>query len=305
VPATAPTPSQSAPPGRQNTQLRISTYDQASALLIALLTMIGFVVSLLFLIWMTSQVWIYNVAVPVTIIEEEEPGGGGGTGGAGSNPGDTLEEPATDEVIDTVEAAVETTLDAIADVVITQQTNIDKIAPTPTAGTGNRGDGRRTGPLGDGTGTKDLVPRWERWDIRYSTNSIEMYSRQLDSFAIELGAVGGGSQTIDYAVGFSGNSPKKRVGPATEEKRLYFTWKQGSLMEADNQLLTQAGIKTKGRIMMQFYPKPVENQLAALESAFAGNRDIRGIRRTVFGVRAKGAGFEYYVMDQTYRTFQL
>ena len=33
----------------------------------------------------------------------------------------------------------------------------------------------------------------------------------------------------------------------------------------------------------------------------AGKREVREIRRTVFGVKSLGADYDFYVMDQEYR----
>jgi hypothetical protein len=80
------------------------------------------------------------------------------------------------------------------------------------------------------------------------------------------------------------------------------TWNSGVLQEMDRQLLEQAGITTRGRIIMQFYPPEQEQKLAELENAKAGGRSVKEIRKTMFGVRAAGTGYEFYVIDQQYRT---
>jgi hypothetical protein len=82
------------------------------------------------------------------------------------------------------------------------------------------------------------------------------------------------------------------------------TWKQGPLKQTDESLLNRAGIATKSRIIMQLYPKEIEDTLATLERQYAGaSRDIRSIRRTIFEVKEVGGGYEYVVKDQMYRNF--
>src|SRR5690606_1153498 len=108
------------------------------------------------------------------------------------------------------------------------------------------------------------------WEIHYASDKIDEYARQLDFFNIELGAAGGGSPQVDYASGFSG-SIKKRSGPPSDEKRLYMTWTSGTMKAMDRSLLGKAGINASGRVIMQFYPKPTEDQIATVELLYARN----------------------------------
>lgn len=280
--------------------LQTSKYDQVSGMLAALLVLIGLVVGTMFLIWVSRQVWIHPRPVAISL-DEEEPGGGGN----GAPDSNNLDEPVPEEIEVIEDPPVEQTLEAITEVVSIQVAVVDNVKPM-YKGKGNgrgTGDGRGVGPGGDGTA--DIIPRWERWVIKYTTDSTDAYARQLDAFSIELGAVGGtgATQNVDYVSKFSSN-PVRRSGPASEEKRLYMTWRSGSLVEADIELMTRGGVATKGRIIMQLYPKEIEDQLKILEMERAGKRDVKEILKTVFGVRAKGGSYEYYVQDQFYRTYQ-
>ena len=79
------------------------------------------------------------------------------------------------------------------------------------------------------------------------------------------------------------------------------SWRRGELQEADRTLLVRAGINTKNRIILQFYPPNIEQLLAQAEKQRAGARGVKEIRRTVFGVKSLGADYEFYVTDQEYR----
>jgi len=280
--------------------LRVSSYDRFAGLLMTLLIFIGFIVLTLLIVWITSQDWRRPRIVPIDITEPEP--GGGGQGAAMTN----LEEPKEDE-LEVIEPVIEVVFEAITEAITTQVAVLDQMQPKQFTGRGDgqgTGDGRGVGP--GGPGDKDVIPRWERWEIRYNSNSVEAYARQLDYFKIELGALGGpkGGQNVDYAVGFVGGKPSRRSGPAKDEKRLYMTWKQGPLKQTDESLLNRAGIGTKSRIIMQLYPKEIEDTLATLERQYAGaSRDIRSIRRTIFEVKEAGGGYEYVVKDQMYRNF--
>jgi hypothetical protein len=54
-------------------------------------------------------------------------------------------------------------------------------------------------------------------------------------------------------------------------------------------------------VVIQFYPPDVEATLAGLEQAKAGGRDLRQIRRTVFGVKSAGGRYEFFVVSQEFR----
>jgi hypothetical protein len=250
----------------------VSSYDRFAGLLLTLLIFIGFIVGTLVFVWLTNQDWRRPRIVPMDITEPEP--GGGGQGAAMTN----LEEPKEDE-LEVIEPVLEVIFEAITDAITTQVAVLDQMQPKQFTGRGDgqgTGDGRGVGPGGPG------------------------------DFKIELGAVGGqkGGQNVDYAIGFVGGRPTRRSGPAKDEKRLYMTWKQGALKQTDESLLNRSGIATKGRIIMQLYPKEIEDTLATLERQYAGaGRDIRSIRRTIFEVREVGSGYEYVVKDQMYRNF--
>ncbi len=142
--------------------------------------------------------------------------------------------------------------------------------------------------------------RAARWEVRFPAGgSAETYARQLDDFGIELGILGGSSQ-IGYLSKLSAAEPIRRVGPATDEKRLYMTWRDGTLREVDIKLLTRIGVKLQGKILAHFYPPAVEAELARLEQQFCEPRSMREIRRTVFTVRPAANGFSFLIGEQQY-----
>lgn len=161
------------------------------------------------------------------------------------------------------------------------------------------GDRRPVGPLGD-DGVL-VVPRWERWETQFTSASINAYAQQLDSFGIELAAIGGKPQ-IDYAFNLANPKPDTRSGPSKSEKRLYMSWKNGPLQQFDRELLRRAGIDTAGRLIVQFYPAEVEGMLADLEEVNARGRSKREYRKTVFGIRMQSGRPEFFVVEQTFRS---
>jgi len=273
---------------------KVSAYDQVSGLLVAVLIIVGAAVGVLFVIYLTTQNWETNVSIPVII--EPAPGRGDHAMGVSQD----LEAPGLEELEEVLEPQIEANYEAVTDAVTSQQAaleNVDGAAQTTDGGSG-QGDSRPLGPEGNGP---DIVPRWERWQIEFAGSDLTTYAKQLDHFGIELGTAGGGVQTIDYASDFTAATPKRRTGAGKEEDRLYFTWKSGSLREADLDLLKQAGVETRGRIPMQFYPPDTENLLAFIEQQYMGEQPLTQIRRTVFGIRPASDGYEFYVIRQLQR----
>lgn len=146
---------------------------------------------------------------------------------------------------------------------------------------------------------KEEIPRHQRWEIRFPPgNSIESYTRQLDYFKIEMGAIGG-EDHITYLTNLSNPKPKTRPGFATDESRLYLVWQRGEMREADEKLAQRAGVRTAGKVLAHFLPAEVETELARLEEAFAKQLNIAKVGRTVFGIRTAGGDtFRFYVIEQ-------
>jgi len=276
--------------------LRVSRYDQASSLLISLLIMVGAGVALMFVIWLTMTMVFIPKSIPVKLVEDVA-----GRGDHAEGFARDLEAPGMEEMPELAEPQLETSMDAMTDAVSTVAASMDVISVPSTQtskGEGGLGDSRPPGPLGEGD---NIIPRWERWEIRFESSNIDAYARQLDFFKIELGAAGGGKKNIDYASNLSG-SPQTRTGPGDAEKRLYMTWRSGStLQQFDRQLLQRAGVNPANRLLLQFYPEEVEDRLAWIEKENAQGKTVQEYFKTVFEVRPRGTGWEFFVADQRFR----
>jgi len=288
-------------PTEPEAQLKVSAYDNVASLLIALLILVGFFVLLMFIIWLTGRLLFTQTPIPVELLEYA----GRGDHAAGFER--DLEEPGMEEMEELNEPQIEATLEAVTDLVTSQAAAFDAVemsAAASSKGSG-MGDSRPPGPLGEGV--TDVIPPWERWEIRFSTTGRDVYARQLDFFKIELGAAGGGSPKVDYAFNLAKRPrPDKKSGDPGDEKRIYMSWQQGGGQMAvfDRQLIAQAGIKTDRRMILQFYPKETERLLYSLEVQEArkkGHTDPREFLKTIFGVRAARRGYEFYVIDQYFR----
>jgi hypothetical protein len=274
--------------------LRVTRYDRVAALLVALLIILGVMVSMMFVVWASGKVWVKPATIAAQLIEPLR-GGGMAQGSARE-----LVEPGEEEVEELLEPQLEETLDAVTDLVSDQRATLDALGgdTAVTSAGGGAGDNRLPGEGGDA----DVVPRWQRWQIIFAAGNLKTYSQQLDYFGIELGAVGG-SDEIDYAFNFRQPTPGHRSGQPKDEGRMYMTWRYGPLRSADLELLRRAGVPTDGRVIMQFVPPKIESSLAAIEQAFMerNQRTTQDVTRTVFEVIGRRGGYEFEVKSQETR----
>jgi hypothetical protein len=286
---------------RQKTALRISSYDRAASMLLALLILVGSTVSLMFIIWISNKIHTTLVAVPV-VMDEVGTGDGSPAGGGGTD----LDQPATEDVpqeTNLQEPQLKDTLSMVASAVqdradlLDDPTALDRTNPGRGGGTGGgigTGHGKGIGP-GSGTGGR---PR--HWELRFPRdNTLDAYAKQLDFFGIELGVLLPGNK-VQYAYHLSKSLPDQRTGVASDEKRFYLTWRRGELEQADRELLARAKIDTQNRLILKFLPVEIEKQLWSLEKARAGQGST-SVPTTVFGIQPEGNGYSFYVIEQTFR----
>jgi hypothetical protein len=279
-------------------KLRVSRYDQVAGMLLATLLVMGTITALMALILFADRLFWVTPAVPVTV--REDVGGGGSGQVLGSEQ--AFEEPAAAEVPQSgIQVPVEQSLESVAAVVAAKAPDFDAVYGNPTLGTGEgsgTGDGRGKGP--GGPGTSDGIPAYERWEIRMAAENLAEYAKQLDFFKVELAVAGGGSPVVEYISNLSAAKPTVRAGDPKDEHRLRFLHRSGELREGDRQLAGKAGVKTEGRVVFQFYSEAMYKSLLALEATRKGNRRIKDVRRTVFGVKSNKGQYEFYVIDQQY-----
>lgn len=204
-------------------RLETSRYDRVAGMLLALLTLLGVLVSIMLVAWLTNRIFATQAAVPVTMEEigtDEDPWG----------PGNDIEPPPAGEN-DVAEEEPEEVLNAVADAVATHLAMLE----TPVSGAKDEGGiglggGHGRGGGGTGHGRKGHPRRWELMFDRGLT--LETYAKQLDFFGIEMGVLMP-DKRIEYAARLTRSRPDRRTGPADAEKRYYLTWKRGELEKAD------------------------------------------------------------------------
>lgn len=291
------TPVESRDPAETDSQygdlLKVSVYDRVASLLVAALVMTGALVAMLVVVWWTSTLLTSKKTQEIFIVEEE--GDGEGDEGSGPDPTSTpeMEEPGMEQ-LDLTEPNVQETLMAVTDAVSSVAATLDAVQSNVSS--------RGTGGSGNRKAGSGVIPRWKRWEIRYIATTLEAYAKQLDFFGIELAAMGGGRPGVDYARFDAGQLRARKQSPNDEDKRLYFVWQGGPFQEQDRTLLSRAGVESQGRLLCQFFSPELENRLAVLEQQKLNGQALKKVRRTIFGVRPSGAGFEFYVLEIQWRS---
>ena len=275
---------ESSKPDLHDYRLQVSLYDRVASWLLANLVLLGAAVLMLLVIWLTNRIFSRQTAVQVQLEEI-------GTGDSLFREGPELDTPTPDDLreeMDHTEPVLGDTLASISNVVATNASMLD----SPSMNRAIRPGGRmvRRGRPG----------RPRHWEVRFNKGStLENYAKQLDFFRIELGVLMPGNK-VQYAHDLSKAKPGQRTGPADTEKRYYLTWRRGELQQADRELLGRAGIDAQNKIILKFLPPDVEGRLVELEKAKAGP-ELENVRTTRFGVRQTAAGYEFYLIDQTYQ----
>jgi hypothetical protein len=289
-----------------------SLYDQVTSMLMAVVIGAAAVVGWLLLIYATNQAYASRATAPLQIIEVFGGGGGSPEGTEGSTekidvPGAAPVAQASnneEEPADFEEPAVQQTPAAMLDPVAQAGESLAEVDPgvaMPRGGavaSGRRGSKLGTGGPGLGFGPGDGgVAREQRWSIVYNPGqTLDEYARQLDRLGVELAVIAGENQ-LTYVSGFSSPNPTKRMGSGQGDDRLYFLWQGRGRKASDVALLQKAGIEVGEGVVLQFYPKAVEAQLAQLEVRYRGKQPSE-IRVTRFGVVPSGDGYGFEVLAQ-------
>lgn len=279
----------------------VTLYDQVSSWLISIVAGLGIAAALITLVWISNLIPPKPEPVPIEVIDS--PGGF-----EDGNPDETLRVDSPEpeqreaslaevaaeqhEVAETLDAVVEMT-DAAAQQVVQQfDTGIQNTGVVGSAkGTGGR-------PLGSGQGTGGY-PREQRWFVRFSDKvGLDEYARQLDFFRIELGALLPDGRLCYLSDVSSGPGRIRYSKSGSGEARMYMTWQGGERRAADGELFKRAGIEIpQSAILMHFYAKETENQLAVLERDYRGLQG-KQIKRTYFAVDGGAGRYKFVVTRQ-------
>jgi hypothetical protein len=275
--------------------MKTSSVDQVASFLLSMSIMIGLAVGLLGALFFLRN--MRPTVMPIVIEEERVAGRGDHAAGFERD----LEPPAAEEVEQLNEPTIDQVLQNITEAVSSVSATLDTMASTSTG----KGDSRPPGPEGEGD---DIIPRYERWELRFSARDLKSYAEQLDFFDIEIAAIGAGVTHVDYVRKLA-TTPEKRIGKAEEEKRLYFlNRREGPLLKYERDLLGKAGTPVAGRQVLKLLPKTLEDQLAVLEKQHAIKErgpqvSTKEFAKTIFECQPGDAkDYRWVVVEQRFRT---
>ncbi len=290
-----------------------SILDRVTSFLMAVVLGALMVVGLMGVIYVTNQAYASRVTSPLQVIEVYGGGGGSPEGTPGSTekvdvPGAEAAPMASnneEEAGDFEQPSVQETPAAMIDAAAEAGSSLAEVDLGPAMPSGGPvASGKRASKLGSGGPGLGFGPgdggvsRETRWSIIYPPDQTpEEYARQLDALHVELAVVSGRDQ-LTYLSDLSTSEPKKRYGSGQSDGRLYFLWEGRGRKASDMALIRKAGIPLGEGIILQFYPREVEEQLAQLEVRYRG-RSPGEIRVTRFGVVPKdGGGYGFQVLSQ-------
>lgn len=275
---------------------KTSAYDRLSSGLTAMILLVGFLVTVLFIIWFTSVFkFERNVAppfVPATI------------GDDGNDKPEGFEDDELDPGVEDF-AEVETpqlaeALEAVSNAVSTIRANSEHVSgDAAVMGKGGGYGSREGGPSGSGDG----VPEHKRWKIVYEVDSKDTYKAQLDFFAIRVGVVEPVGETIYQLGNLSKRTQVTETTRDNEQKTLYFTHSKQRMKKWDLQIAGDANVPTNGALMVQFYSEKARIAIATAEDQYlkSVSRELRDVRRTNIKVVADGSGgFRFDIVSCEY-----
>lgn len=274
----------------KSVDMKTRIYDRVASLLIALLLLIGSLVAIMFVLWLSSQILAQPRAVPVTLVPRGDGAGISDTETHDPNviePGLEFEddEPTFLESLESVDNIIS---DNAA--LFSEPSPQDDSLLTPG---GKIGDGRTKG---DGVG---LAGRVRRWEIRFDQGiTIDQYAKMLDYFKIELGVLKPGGKVV-YVSRLSDAKPTVREGDSIAEQRYYLTWLKSGTDDADGMLLDKAGVARQGRLIIKFLPPDLEARLEKMEADYAKNR-LSNVKASFFRVQPNGNDYRFNLYYQVY-----
>lgn len=271
-------------------------YGRTLAGTIALLAGSSALAGLLLVIGSASRLPVAHRAVPIQFIQmDEDVEDGNPDGGLELESSElAIRDPAPPEFQTLLEMMVE-----LSDSTSQQVDNAIRFDVFPISR--NYGGTARSGNwTADPNGSKRRIPREKRWRIKFDSGDLATYTKQLDFFKIELGALFKDGRLI-FIKNMSAAKPISRaVQTGKGESRLYMTWRGGTRRQADVALFRKAGVPdADDSVILHFYAPETEQILARTEVDYR-NRKSSELRTTYFTVEEDGTGFKFVVSSQSY-----
>ena len=275
---------------------QVSSYDSMNAFLISAIMLVGFMVTLLFIIWLT-MVLDFSGRSPAMLVAYEEPFGNEKPEGFE----DDIYEPGVEEFPEVETPQLKDALEAVTDAVSSVKANLE--ARDGDAAEMGRGKGFGSRDGGPGTGNSDVIPEHKRWKIDYESNNISEYAKQLSFFEIDIGVIQENTNGIVRLRDVGGAPQAISTDRNAEKKSLYFTHEKRRMRRWDETLVKNNRVDLNGSFTVQFYPMKTRVLLRQVEQAYLTEvgRTLRDVRRTYFKVVPSAGGFEFKLTDMNFR----
>ncbi len=281
---------------RDHVETRVSRYDRVNGWLVTMLIIVTFLVSVLFMLWLTTLRFSSRQTPPM-MYSEEDPGEDKPLGEA-----DDILEPGVEEFPEVEVPQLRDALEAVVSV-SSVQAHLDVRDGSAEAMGRGRGLGSRDG---GGKGGDGVIPEHKRWKVIYEANDINTYARQLSYFKIDLGAVSETNNQI-IRIGDPGGARRViRTDRKTENDKgsVYFGHQQPRMQRWDERMIRDTvGRDAESSLIVQFFNEETLSQLRAVEAEYLKQqgRTLLEVKNTFFKIKEVGGGYRFEVSNQTYR----
>lgn len=278
-----------------NVETGVSRYDIVNGALVSSIALVGFLTTMLFMIWLTTVLEFRSESTQLVAYEQpygdEKPEG----------YEDDILEPGVEEFPEVEEPVLKDALEAVTDAVSSVRANLEAVDGDSEVMGSGRGRGSING--GDGTGGGDVIPEYKRWKIEYKSSDINTYAKQLSFFNIDIGAVSINSNDIDRIRDAGGRMQVIASDKAKERKSIFFAHEKRKLQQWDAKLVRRAGASMEGRNTVQFYPESTRAILRQVEGEYLRQvaRTLPEVQRTYFQIEESGGGFKFKVNSIEFR----
>ena len=272
----------------------VSSYDRLSAILVACITIIGFMTTILFLIWLTTDV---DYTAP-THLDDIVVGDTGDEKPEGFE--DDAFEPGVEEFPEVETPQLAQSIEAVTDAVSSVRANSEKVSGDAAQMGKGKGFGAREGGPGGGGG--EGLPESERWKINYEAPDIDTYKKQLSFFGIDIGVVRRDNDDV-FRISDPANKMEVIKSSRANEKSLYFAHIKRRMMRWDEAIAASAGVDSNEANLIQFYPEAARVRIRTQEAQFLAKdqRKLADIRKTIIKLATLNEGFDFVVEDVVYR----
>ena len=273
----------------------VSGYDAVNAFLISSILVVGTLVAIMFLIWLTMIANNRTDNGPGYVVDQsfglEKPEGFA----------DDVHEPGVEEFPEVETPQLADALEAVSEAISSVQANLEaRDGDAAEMGKGS-GFGARDG--GPGTGNFKGVPEYKRWKIEYRASNIDEYARQLSFFNIDIGVISNANNKV-----FRLQKPgvQDQVLDSTREnenKALFFIHEKQRLRRWDESLVKKQNISLNDAFTVQFYPQPIRQALRQLEAQYLqkDGKELADVRRTRYKVIVEDEGFSFKISTVEYQ----